>query len=250
MDRSARAYVRITAGTTRIGNAWIERSWSSFLGHTVGLADRAGAREWLEASGDDFLLVSGERRMTPMDLGDKEWSEAMFSQGAALTVRHAGPDVVFDVCTRVFHRTPFIVRSCRILNASNQGMLLDEVVIDRMQLSACAPEYDVFPLENGGCAGYVLDGGRGTVFAAMPEAEITFDSSESATVVRCVARSVKIAAGAYCELPDMGIVFFSGAPADARAAAEAITDQIRKWRIHEAELRASARAEEAAQNGG
>jgi len=243
MEQSDRAYVHISAGTTRIGNAWIERSWSAFLGHTVGLTDRTHARDWLDASVDDFLLVSGERRMTPMDLGEKEWSEAMFLQGAALTVRHAGLGVVFDICTRVFHRAPFIIRSCRILNATNQGMSLDEVVIDRMQLSARAPEYDVFPMENGGYAGYLLDGGRGMVFAALPEAELAFDSSESATVARCVARSVKIAAGAHCELPDMGVVFFSGARADATVAAETITDQIRKWRTHEAELRASARAE-------
>ncbi len=250
MERSDRAYVHISAGMTRIGNAWIERSWSAFLGHTVGLTDRVHPREWLDASGDDFLLVCGERRITPMDLGEKEWSEAMFSLGAALTVRHAGPGVVFDVCTRVFHRASFMIRSCRIMNASNQNMSLDEIVIDRMQLSARDPEYDVFPMENGGCTGFFLDGTRGLAFAVLSGAEAAFDRSESGTTFRCTVSGLQIVPGAHCELPDMGVAFFSGERADAMAAAETIADQIRKWRVREAEQRAAARAEETAQNGG
>ena len=250
MECSDRAYVHISAGTTRIGNAWIERSWSAFLGRAVGLTDRTLARDWLNASGDDFLLICSDRRITPMDLGEKEWSEAMFSLGASLTVRHAGPGIVFDVCTRVFHRASFMMRSCRIMNASNQDMSMDEVVIDQMQLSARAPEYDVFLMEHGGCAGYLLDGSRGLAFAALSGAEAAFAPSESGTTFRCATPALQIAPGAHCELPDTGVAFFSGDRADGMSAAEMIADQIRKWRVHEAEQRAAARAEEAAQNGG
>lgn len=243
MERPDRAYVHISAGTTRIGNAWIERSWSAFLGHTVGLTDRTHPRDWIAGPGGDFLLSGGERRMTPMDLGEKEWSEALFSQGAALTARHAGPGIAFDVCTRVFHRASFMMRSCRLMNASGCALQVDEAVLDQVHLAASAPECATFALDCGGMGGYCLDRGRGLVVAALPGAAIVFDDHKQATAIRCVARAVAIAPGAYKELPDIGMAFFSGAAADAATAAETIAEQILKWRIQEEEQRALARAE-------
>ncbi len=59
--KTSRAYTEIGPAVAAIGNAWFERSWSAFIGCTMGLAQRAGTLDWLQERSPEFQIETGER---------------------------------------------------------------------------------------------------------------------------------------------------------------------------------------------
>lgn len=57
--KSERAYTLIGPGMVSIGNAWLERSWSAFVGNTVELRQKAGESDGSADRGPNSVLRLG-----------------------------------------------------------------------------------------------------------------------------------------------------------------------------------------------
>lgn len=111
-----RAYTRVSGGTARLGNAWCERVWSTFLGHTIEVHDAAGDFEWCAGDSPEFRISLPNRVLGVMDFGEVEWMEEANPHGAALVSRHTGEGMVCIVHTLALHESPGMLRTLTLIN--------------------------------------------------------------------------------------------------------------------------------------
>lgn len=132
----ARAYTRIDHGGAVLGNDWLERRWSAFLGTTVELRQKLarGYVEWIAVPGPDFLLEAGGVPVTPERLGPVEWSESFNAFGGTISARRAGPGLVVDVRTTALHDLPAMVREVSVLNTGEGPVAVAVRGVDRLGL--------------------------------------------------------------------------------------------------------------------
>lgn len=133
-----RAYARISAGAALLGNAWLERSWSAFVGNTFELRQKAGDFAWVAGNCPEFRIAAQNRVFGVMDLGDLEWSEVYTPFGAGLMARKSGPGLLFVIGSFALHENPGMLRSTRIMNTSTDPIVLDHVALDVLSIAHAA----------------------------------------------------------------------------------------------------------------
>ena len=57
----SKAYTYVDAGTAVLGNDWVERQWSAFLGRTISLVQKPGG-EWVAHANPEFEVVADGRQ--------------------------------------------------------------------------------------------------------------------------------------------------------------------------------------------
>ncbi|MCL4217479.1 MAG: hypothetical protein KJ052_10820 [Candidatus Hydrogenedentes bacterium] len=113
---SSRAYTYVDRTVVRLGNRWIERTWSAFIGNSTNLHHKMADTELLEGRSREFaLLVDGEWRGV-MDFAEIEWSEENSPLGAALICRQRGDGLDVVIRTTAFHDNPGMVRQVSVAN--------------------------------------------------------------------------------------------------------------------------------------
>ena len=122
-----RAYTYLDAGTALVGNAWLERSWSAFIGNTISMMQKADDFEWIRGKSPEFRMQVNGESIGVMELGSIEWSEMYTPFGAGLTARQMGSGLVFVMGAFAFHKAPAIIRSCRIMNVSESPATVSQV---------------------------------------------------------------------------------------------------------------------------
>lgn len=129
-----RAYAHIEKGVIRLGNAWLERRWSSFLGTTTELRLRPGDRDCLVQKSPEFHLDYGDRPLAAMDLGDLNWSESVDTHGAAVALDMQGPGVAVRLETYLFHKCPGMVRTLSVTNTGGEPVTLTRAAAEVVPL--------------------------------------------------------------------------------------------------------------------
>lgn len=129
-----RAYAKIDKGVIRLGNAWLERRWSSFLGTTTELLKRPAGQDSLERKSPEFHLDYGGRPIAAMDLGDLSWSETVDAHGATITMELHGPSVAVHLETTLFHPCPGLIRKLTVTNTGGEPMALTRAAAEVLPL--------------------------------------------------------------------------------------------------------------------
>lgn len=129
-----RAYARIEKGLVRLGNAWMERRWSAFLGTTTELRVPAGGVDCLSRKSPEFHVDYGNRPLAAMDLGDLNWSESVDDLGAAVTLDLQGPGVAIRLETCLYHRAPGLVRQLSVTNTGGESVAITRAAAEVLPL--------------------------------------------------------------------------------------------------------------------
>lgn len=223
-----RAYTHIDRGSVRIGNDSLERTWSTFLGNTTYLIDKAGRTNWVAEAlstgrGDGpegFVLGAGEvqlavdqRMLTSMDFGEIEWSEESSPVGASLVARYAGTDVDVEVRTFTLHTHPGMVRTLTVTNRSANIVRAGPALLESVPLRAeTTPQRERLPQPahalgwRPGSEGVVaVTKGRGILMFAAEEASPAVEAGHCLFLVR---ETVDLAPGKSWVLPPAALVMF------------------------------------------
>lgn len=129
---SARAYTHVDRAWARVGNRWCERVWSSFLGTTTSLVQKAGEVEWAAAESPEFRATVEEVELGPMELGEVEWSEECDGLGATLAMERRACGIALSVRTLALHDNPALMREVRITNLGEREVLLGSCTVDSL----------------------------------------------------------------------------------------------------------------------
>ncbi|MDP2322639.1 MAG: hypothetical protein Q8N51_01240, partial [Gammaproteobacteria bacterium] len=114
----------IDKGVIRLGNAWLERRWSAFLGTTTELLRQPAGEDCLDRKSPEFHLDYGGRPIAAMDLGDLNWSESVDAHGAAITLDLRGPGLAVHLETFLFHSCPGLIRTLTVTNTSGDTVAI------------------------------------------------------------------------------------------------------------------------------
>lgn len=129
-----RAYARIEKGVICLGNAWLERRWSSFLGTTTELRLQPAGDDCLDRKSPEFHIDYGERPLAAMDLGDLSWDEAVDDHGAAITMELHGPGIALRLETCILHHCPGAIRSLSITNTGGEAVSVTRAAAEVLPL--------------------------------------------------------------------------------------------------------------------
>lgn len=129
-----RAYARIDKGVVRLGNAWLERRWSAFLGTTTELRLGPGGEDCLARRSPEFHVDYGSRPLAAPDLGDVNWSESADAFGTAVVLELQGPGVALRLETYLFHRCPGMIRTLSITNTGVSAIPVTRAAADVLPL--------------------------------------------------------------------------------------------------------------------
>lgn len=129
---SERARTHIDRTSITLANRWLERSWSTFLGTTESMRDRANDVEWLRGGSREFGVRIGNDEFGSMAFGDADWSEQANASAATLVQCASRDGLQLRMLTHAFHDSPVIAREVRVLNANATAITLDTLVIDDM----------------------------------------------------------------------------------------------------------------------
>jgi hypothetical protein len=131
-----RAYTSVDPGAARVGNAWLERSWSAFIGQTIELTQSAGPTQWLAAQSAEvcFTLADG-RVFDVMALGEVEWSEERSPHAAGLLLRKGSPaGLGAYIRTLALHDSAGLVREVQLFNTSPDPVIVASVHYEMLPL--------------------------------------------------------------------------------------------------------------------
>jgi hypothetical protein len=129
-----RAYTLIDLGTAVIGNAWLERSWSNFMGNTIGLEQKTGPVEWCRGKSPEFRVETGKESLGIMDLGYTQWSEEYSPESVTLLMDQEGPAWILAVYTTAFHACGGLWRGCTLTNISPEVQVVNRMALDILPL--------------------------------------------------------------------------------------------------------------------
>ncbi|HPO14503.1 MAG TPA: hypothetical protein PLI09_13755 [Candidatus Hydrogenedentes bacterium] len=230
--KEIRAYTKVDAGTACIGNAWLERSWSFFLGNTIGLIQKAGPVEWCRNKAPEFRLEMGAESLGIMELGYTQWSEEYMPEGVALLMDQDNEQWIFSKKTVVFHGCAGVLHGCKLYNLTGGQAAVDRVAMDILLLpetsmcSECQERHVAIQFGNQGLLVGVDENG----YVEFSEAE-----GPRYAVVSDGPRVLE--PGAAWVLPDMYIVPFSGELDQAWAAHGLFMKAVQAMKARQAEQR-------------
>lgn len=129
-----RAYTYIDRSRAVVGNRWMERTWSAFLGNTTSLLQKAGEFEWLERKGPEFRVVTDEGPLEVLDFGETAWSEENSPRGGTLVSVQSRPGIEITLRTTALHDHPAFVRTVSVLNTGGEPLTVREFLPERLPL--------------------------------------------------------------------------------------------------------------------
>ena len=133
-----RAAVSIDSGHCTVRNAWLERSWAPFPGHTLGLTDARTETDWIASPGPDLALKFDGDLFGLADFSDIHWSEERNALGAALVCKRTWPGAAVVTRDLAYDAHPAIQRFVSVISlmtrpAELRAPILDALYIDRAQ---------------------------------------------------------------------------------------------------------------------
>ncbi len=132
--KDERGYTYVDHGQARVGNRWLERVWSGFMGHTTSLKQKKGDVEWAAPVSPEFSLEVAGSTLGVDDFGEVEWSEECNELGATLVATHRRPGLELRVEQLAFHDAPALLRSVTLLNCGGQAIEIGLVIIESIAL--------------------------------------------------------------------------------------------------------------------
>ena len=129
-----RGYTYVDHGQARVGNRWLERVWSGFMGHTTSLMQKEGEVEWVAPTSPEFFLDVDGSTLGVDDFGEVEWSEECDELGATLVATHGCPGLELRIEQLAFHDAPALLRSVTLLNCGGQAIEIGLVIIESIAL--------------------------------------------------------------------------------------------------------------------
>ncbi len=129
-----RGYTYVDHGRARVGNRWLERVWSGFMGHTTSLVQKDGDVEWAAPKSPEFFVDVSGSILGVEDFGEVEWSEECNELGATLVATHRCPGLELRVEQLAFHDAPALLRSVSVLNIGGQVLEIGRVIIESIAL--------------------------------------------------------------------------------------------------------------------
>lgn len=230
--KEIRAYTKVDAGTACVGNTWLERSWSFFLGNTIGLAQHAGPVEWCRSKSPEFRLETGGESLGFMELGYTQWSEEYMPEGVALLMGQDNEQWIFSKKTVVFHECAGLLHECKLHN-----LTLEPVTVDRVAL-------DILPLP-GTASGMVCQerhvalryGNQGLLVGADENGYVEVSEANGPLYTVFAHGPRVVTPGTAWVLPEMHIVPFSGDLDQAWAAHGLFMKTVQAMKARQAEQR-------------
>jgi hypothetical protein len=245
-----RAYTYIDAGTALIGNAWVERRWSAFIGNTMELRHKPDDFFWVQCNAPEYRFLADGKPVTVMELGYVEWSEGRNPFGASLSALHIGTELMFHIDTFVFQRFPGLVRSCRVMNTSPNPVSVSSVAAEILPLGAdglCVYAGD--PLAERGPGVWdsaapdrvvLVRGERGLILAVDGPATFEMFAPDAQACALRFNDTCTLAPGEAWELPDIHMVACAGGIEAAAQACEGLRKWLGQKAAWEAEIAAAA----------
>ncbi len=177
-----RAYTHITRSLVRIGNAWLERQWSAFLGTTQAFIDQPASMEWIQGQSREWLVSINGESLSPLSCGELEWTEGNTAFGAMLEACWSTPTSVLRVQTTVPHRWPAMIRQFMVYNTTEAPIQVGPITVDALSFHGSAwtslPCPENMPIS---CVLFTTTGNsRGLLCACPPGTTIARKNSETA----------------------------------------------------------------------
>lgn len=130
-----RAYTYVDRTHAVVGNFWMERTWSAFLGNTCSLFQKRGEIEWIAGASSEFEVRDEHRSFDMMDFGEVLWSEENSPIGATLVCRQQRPDLEVCIKTLAYHDNPGMRRRVAVRNMGQEEIIIRRVTLERLPLS-------------------------------------------------------------------------------------------------------------------
>lgn len=237
---SRRAYTEVGPGTARVGNAWCERAWSSFVGNTIELTQRAGQFQWLSGDSPEFRVHCEDRDYGVMELGNVEWSEECTPHAAGLVLRKQGPEGLGVVIrTYAFHDHPGMLRTFRLYNAGSTAQRTTEVIVEALALRQC--EINV---QTDAPRVVFVSRDRGLIVEVEDDSDRVSLTPDFSRCAIAVPGPGPLVPGSYWEGPAVRLIPFTGDAAELmerlRATFEDRIASLRSWQARCAEAQAHA----------
>ncbi len=219
-----RAYTTLGPGTAQLGNRWIARSWSAFMGQTIGIEQAAGPTEWLAGKAPEFAVETDTAAFGVMELGDVEWSEERSEWGAGLVMCKSSPEGLGVVVGNLaFHEAPVLVRTVRVFNAGTTPLQVHAVRADVLPLAAAdavvyanalTEEHPSAVADAASGPVAVAAGGRGLVFGIEGRGRIDVFHGRPGECAFVFAGPRTIPQGRHWDLAPMYMIPFAGGMGD------------------------------------
>lgn len=129
-----RAYTYIDRGHAIVGNRWMERRWSAFLGNTTALTQKDGEFEWLDGHCAEFRVVLEDEELEVIDFGETSWSEENSPRGATLVSVQRRWGLELELRTTALHDHPAQIRFFTVRNAGMEPVRVTLVCPERLPL--------------------------------------------------------------------------------------------------------------------
>ncbi|MBI1318913.1 MAG: hypothetical protein GC168_08180 [Candidatus Hydrogenedens sp.] len=233
-----RAYTHVDHTSVLLGNRWLEREWSAFMGHTVRLIHKPGNVEWLTENSPELRLACGGDVLGLMDLGAVEWSEEQSPQGASVVSRQTSDSFVVAVKTMALHDEPALFRRVTIMNRTRAEITLDAAAVELLpvELAVCTGAEAVLPASPWELATGFSVQRAGRHLVAACEQGLTSELNEDDGLVLRTAEPITVPPGKTAALPEVLMMLGPGSPQQSLAANyPAASNAVRAWKRWAAE---------------
>lgn len=219
-----RAYTYINRAVAVVGNRWIERRWSPFLGATESLVDRADGFDWIKGPCLELGLNIDGAFLEPVDLGEAVWAEDNSPLGATLTCTRERPDLNVTVTTLAYHDLPAMLRTVRLLNKSATSMRVSRAVLDsfamrrntfRALVHGFRDAYPAIVHETDERAVALQLKHRGLISGLEGHATYELCAPDPSSCAICINQIIPLEPGRWFELPASFLIPYRGDVADA-----------------------------------
>lgn len=132
-----RAYTYVDFALARVGNRWMERVFTRFLGTTSELLQKTPEQHWVKSQPDEAGLSLNGEHVTHFE--DVEISEECDGFGATLVVSRRLPELEVIHRVTALHDNPAMRRIVSIKNLSTEPAMLTEVCIEKLSWDTPEP---------------------------------------------------------------------------------------------------------------
>jgi hypothetical protein len=106
------------------------------MGTTNSLIQKDPEREWVAANNPEFNIETEDSNLSPMELGDTDFSDTSNELGATLTLIKSGQDLVYTVQTIAFHDKPVMLRKVSLANVGESPIYIKSITLDSFELDS------------------------------------------------------------------------------------------------------------------
>jgi hypothetical protein len=218
-----RAYTHVDYATAKVGNRWLERSWSRFMGTTNSLIEKESEREWVSANNPEFKIETDGVPLGPMELGDTNFSDTVNDLGAVITLEKSNPELVFTAETTAFHDKPVLVRKVSLRNLTDSPKVVRSIASEAITLDSNDVRFltQFFSKEESGVIADTKEttigiewGEDGLLVGKMGEGNFDLGHSESQTCQIIVPIHNELQPGETREFGRTMLMLYQGDPLD------------------------------------